>query len=301
MTIMLKVMDSPYKNSLDSPSRQLLEELGRLQISSQETFYARLDRESSEREAAHRSALAAAAAEHDRIRRAAEIEREKLQLRIQAERERRDREERKALEDERHALEKERREKAENEVEERRRDLENEQATKAAEKKAADARKAADAAIVEARLAKEKREAEAATKAKEKVEADILTAEAEKRAKEKAVEALKGQNKSESSTALTPINRPLLQQTTQNQSQRVAEFQRYLEIHQKLKGLRKFLTETAKKDASLKTQVGDMRRSIRKCVGQLTEGKNSNRAPVSPDPCSTLSSFPIPLTPPDHD
>ena len=290
MARMLDVMESPYKNAPESPSRQLLWELSRLQITSQEAFYARLDRENGEREAAHRYALSAAAAEHDRIRRGAEIECEKLQLQIQAERERREREERQALEKERLALERQRREKAEREVEERRREIEKAQMTEAAEKRAAEARKAADAAKEEARLAKEKRDAEATSKAVEKAEMDRLTADKEREAKEKAEEALKKRTEPTSSPDLVQISQPL-SRSSPPYPEREAEYQRYLEIHRKLKELRKFLTDQAKQDTSLRTQVGDMRRSIRKCVGQLTEGKNTNRAPVNLSFYSSSSSF----------
>ena len=62
------VMSSPWRSAQDSPSRQLLWELSQLSVASNKDFYARLDRENQERELIHRKALAAAAAEHDRVR-----------------------------------------------------------------------------------------------------------------------------------------------------------------------------------------------------------------------------------------
>ncbi|KAK0739270.1 GLE1-like protein-domain-containing protein [Apiosordaria backusii] len=47
---------------------------------------------------------------------------------------------------------------------------------------------------------------------------------------------------------------------------------RYAEIHKNLKGLRKTMTEQAKVNRALKERMGDMRREIRKCMGQLTSG-----------------------------
>jgi len=47
---------------------------------------------------------------------------------------------------------------------------------------------------------------------------------------------------------------------------------RYVEIHRNLKGLRKFMAEQAKINPKLKQRMGDMRREIRKSVGQLTTG-----------------------------
>nr|6B4G_A Chain A, Nucleoporin GLE1 [Thermochaetoides thermophila DSM 1495]6B4G_C Chain C, Nucleoporin GLE1 [Thermochaetoides thermophila DSM 1495]6B4G_E Chain E, Nucleoporin GLE1 [Thermochaetoides thermophila DSM 1495]6B4G_G Chain G, Nucleoporin GLE1 [Thermochaetoides thermophila DSM 1495]6B4H_A Chain A, Nucleoporin GLE1 [Thermochaetoides thermophila DSM 1495]6B4H_C Chain C, Nucleoporin GLE1 [Thermochaetoides thermophila DSM 1495] len=47
---------------------------------------------------------------------------------------------------------------------------------------------------------------------------------------------------------------------------------RYVEIHRNLKGLRKYMAEQAKTNLKLKQRMGDMRREIRKSVGQLTTG-----------------------------
>lgn len=47
---------------------------------------------------------------------------------------------------------------------------------------------------------------------------------------------------------------------------------RYEEIHQNLKSLRRSLLEQAKHNRALKERMGDMRREIRKTVGQLTHG-----------------------------
>ncbi len=56
--------------------------------------------------------------------------------------------------------------------------------------------------------------------------------------------------------------------------------QKYLEIHKRLKQLRAFLADRAKQDAALKKRMGEMRREIRKSVGQLTEGRGANKTPV---------------------
>lgn len=52
---------------------------------------------------------------------------------------------------------------------------------------------------------------------------------------------------------------------------------RYTVIHQNLKILRKFMIDQAKANKALKGRMGDMRREIRKCVGQLTGGVGANR------------------------
>jgi nucleoporin GLE1 len=56
--------------------------------------------------------------------------------------------------------------------------------------------------------------------------------------------------------------------------------QQYLEIHSRLKKLRTFMTDQAKQNPELKKRMGEMRREIRKSVGQLTEGRGANRQPV---------------------
>jgi nucleoporin GLE1 len=56
--------------------------------------------------------------------------------------------------------------------------------------------------------------------------------------------------------------------------------EKYLEIHKRLKQLRAFVTEHAKQDPDLKKKMGEMRRVIRKSVGQLTEGRGANKTPV---------------------
>lgn len=54
-------------------------------------------------------------------------------------------------------------------------------------------------------------------------------------------------------------------------------------IHQNLKGLRKSMLDQAKANPALKSRMGDMRREIRKCVGQLTgggAGVNRQQVPI---------------------
>lgn len=49
-----------------------------------------------------------------------------------------------------------------------------------------------------------------------------------------------------------------------------AQPDRYTQIHKNLKILRRSMVEQAKQNPALKERMGDMRREIRKCVGQLT-------------------------------
>lgn len=291
-------MASPYKLAKDSPSRQLLWELGQLAISTQEGFYAHLDRESHEREALHQQALAAATAKHENVRRNAEQYRERLEEQIQAERRRREDEEQKELE----ML---RREKVEQEIAQRRREVERAKTVEIEEKKIAEVKRLEQEAADRRNAEKEKHIAEAARRQEEERKKAARqkdeVAAAEARARETTVAAQKARLKPVSQPPLsapapapalapapapapapavavqrsTPITQPI--QATLLE----AEHSRYLEIHRALKELRKFMTAQAKQNAQLKGAMGDMRREIRKSVGQLRDGKGANRVQVS--------------------
>lgn len=264
-------MTSPYKKAADSPSRQLLYELSRLGISAQETFYARLDRESREREALHKDALAAAALAHERIRRGAEIEREKLELQLQAERRRRD-------EEDQRELEMRRRERVEREIAEKQRAIERARLAEIEEKRAADARKAEAAAAEEKKRGGEERDAEIARRLKELQAAQAKKEETEKQAKNDAKEGASRVEKAKQPIApASQLSHPPAAATRERED----EHRRYIAIHRSLKELRKFLTSESSKSPQVKQQMGEMRRELKKCVGQLTEGKGANRGPVS--------------------
>ena len=268
----MEIMSSPYENALDSPSKQLLYELSRLGITAQENFYARLDRESREREALHKDALAAAAVAHERIRRGAEIERERLELQLQAERRRRD-------EEDKRELELRRQERAEREIAEKKQAIERAKLIEIEEKRLADARKAEAAAAEEKRRVREEREAEAARRLKEQQDARAKKEEAERQAKKDPKDAASRAEKTKQLQA--PVSQRSHSPAASN-AEREAEHRRYIAIHRNLKELRKFITSEASKFPQVKQQMGEMRRELKKCVGQLTEGKGANRGPVSP-------------------
>lgn len=75
--------------------------------------------------------------------------------------------------------------------------------------------------------------------------------------------------------------KPQPPQNTATPSHVAPDVQRYLEIHQSLKVLRKHIVDAGKQDADLKKKTGEMRRSIRQSLGQLTGEKGANRTPVS--------------------
>lgn len=281
----MTVMTSPYKNATDSPSRQLLYELSQLCIANQEDFYARLDRENKELEAQHVKALAAAAAKHDRIRKNAENVRAKVEQQLQIERQKRE-DEKKRQEEKKRELERIKREKEEEAERTRLSDL-----AKAAEleKKEAEQRRVEIEKAELKRAAMERQDAENARQLKEKQEAEAREKErlrqAEQAAKEAAIAARRLSqsllNQPSQPNARTASG-PQIASETPRDPQKEAEHKRYLEIHQTLKNFRKFMTAEAQKQPAFKQRMGDMRREIVKCVGQLIEGKGMNRAPVSP-------------------
>ncbi|KAL8724439.1 MAG: hypothetical protein Q9181_006820 [Wetmoreana brouardii] len=279
----MALAESPWKSAKDSPSRQLLWELSRLRIYEQEEFYEQLDRESQEREAAHKNALAIAIARHEQVRKDAEAERDR-QIKLEAER--REAEARQEEERERQA----------------RAERENAEKQRAAER--------AEAAARAERAATREREAEAARQKAEKDRRDSQAAEAKKQEQEaKARKKAEDERKSEeaatarSSQKTQPIIFPTQQSLTSNsqsplhQLKREEEHKRYLEIHKSLKEMRNFMTEQAKQNPKLKSRTGDMRREIKKSIGQLREGKGANTVPhasIQKTLKEAVASFPQP-------
>ena len=275
----MNAMPTPRRIAPDSPSRQLLYELNQLFISDQAEFLERLDRENAAREKIHREALAAAAAAHEKVRQSVELERRRLDEHVKAERERRDA-------------------KARREIEE----LQRERAAREAEEKRLEVERAKEREEEKKRLAeldRQHQEINEATRLREQKEKE----EAERRVRDQ--QAAQQQEKQQSiaptpqkpqtpafSQSTTPINPPptLPQpapQTTSSSTRPVVpqannasrdsglenEHTQYLEIHKRLKELRTFMTAESKKIPALKESMGDMRRQIRKCVGQLTHSK----------------------------
>lgn len=263
----MAIASSPYKNARDSPSRQLLYELQYLTISSQREFCARLDREEKEKEILHENLLRAAAAEHDRVRKEAELEGEKYLLQLEAEL--------KLQEKERlREAERLRQEKAEKEIADKKREIERVKAEEAETKKKEEARKA-EAAAAEQRKAKEKQDADDARKLQE-------IQDAENKKKQAAIAAEKQRLAQVSERQiLDPSNLKVTPSSTVSQNPEVeADHARYLAIHRNLKELRKFMMAEARKNLRFKQRMGDMRRGIKASVGQLTEGKGANKIPV---------------------
>lgn len=258
----------------DSPSRQLLWELSRLAVSQQEDLYERLDRESQEREAVHKHALAEANARREATRMNAEmdVEREYHEIQIQEERARREAEARQE-EERQYQL------RAEQGRLEKRQAAERVEAAARAERAATEERNFETA---RQKAEKDRRDTEAAKAKKVAQEAAARKkAEDEKRARDAAAAAV-----ARSTADVQPIPSTMKQSGASipqqtDHARREAEHRRYLEIHKNLKELRNFMDQQAKQDPKLKSQMGDMRRTVRKSVGQVIEGKGVNVKPVS--------------------
>ncbi|PGH21501.1 hypothetical protein AJ80_03169 [Polytolypa hystricis UAMH7299] len=260
----------------DSPSRQLIHdlakdleqvrlhntELKRVRAYERRSFYENLDRLDREREEVHNAALAAAAAKRDALRQEAEETLQQHLREVEAERLRQEELERRRRERlERAKVEKEQREREEAaRLEAERRAQEEEKRRKAEE--AERARKAQ-----EEEKARQERERAAQEEKKQKEDAE------RKRLEQEAAEknALEEKKKAEP-PSVAPRRTP----------EEIAEHKRYIELHKHLKQFRKYMMDETKKNPVLKQHMGDMRRTIKKCVGQLlSEGKTANRAPTT--------------------
>lgn len=260
----------------DSPSRQLIQELTRdleqVRIHGEElklvkayesrTFYEKLDRIDREREEVHNTALNAAAAKRDQRRLQAE---ETLRLHLQAVEEERRRKEEAERRQEKIRQEKEEKERKEREEAAR---LEAERKAREAEKarQAEEAEKAKRAAEEKARVEREKAEQE-----KKKKADDESRRKADDEAKRKAAEDKERQ--AATKQGISGLNH--------RTPQEIQEHERYLKLHAHLKEFRSYMKAQTKSNALLKQHMGDMRRTIRKCVGQLVaEDKTANQKPV---------------------
>lgn len=280
-----KAEESPYKTAVDSPSRQLLWEMQEMSICEHRTFYDTLDQRDQANAAAYESALSKAATSHDIVRTNAENALEKHRINVESE---------KALKRQEALTRAEiaKREKLERELAETKEANRAQLAAETARLKLEEEKRNHEAALEKARLASEQAKAEEARKSAEREEA-----EKKRKAQEKALQAAQAaraaqaaqeaqQSKAaaaakalpEAAQAPVPDLGPIAHDVDEK---RAAKHVKYLEIHQKLKELRKNLVEAAKSNAELKQGMGDSRRTIRKCVGQLTGEPAANRGRVS--------------------
>ncbi|PLN83803.1 GLE1-domain-containing protein [Aspergillus taichungensis] len=261
-----------YPAQLDSPSKQLIFELAKdleeLRIHNAElkkvktyerrSFYENLDRIDSELEAQHNAALDKVAAQREQVLQEAE---ETL------------RDHQRAVEEELRQKEEEARQEAERKEKERQEKLRREQeeaARREAERKAAeDAKKKAEQEAEQKRKAaqeeKERSERERLEDENQKRQAAAQKAEqdAARVRDEAAKKAAAERQKQVGGARLTP--------------EEIKIQARYVELHQHLKKFRQYMKDESKTNPVVKENMGDMRRSIKKCVGQLREGKGTNK------------------------
>ncbi|KAJ5620459.1 GLE1-domain-containing protein [Penicillium lagena] len=254
---------------LDSPSKQLMRDLAqqfeqvrlfdldlkKVHAYERKAFHDELDRKEQELAAQHNAALDEAAAYHDRVREEAEAY---LKEHIRQEEEERQRKEEEARK-ERERIQREKAEKLRREQEEKAR-IEadrkaKEEAKKKAEREAEQARQAA-----QAEKDRQERERVEVEKRKQEEEAQKARQEAEQKARSEQQAKVGG-------TRLTEAE--------------IKVQERYVELHKTLKQVRQWLRNVAKENASAKQAMGDMRRSIKKCVGQLRDGKGTNRQQIA--------------------
>lgn len=256
---------------LDSPSKQLLHDLirqleqveifntdlKRVHAYERRLFYDNLDRVDREREAVHTAALDEAAAFHDNVRQEAEATLRQYLREEEEERRRKEAEARKEQERiEREKAERLRREQEEAARIEAERKAEEETKRKA-EEEAERARRAAQEE--KERTEREQRENVEVERRKEAEQAQQAKYQAEQQARSQVQQKIGGGR-------LT--------------SEEVSVQERYVALHKTLKDMRQWLRGVGKEQQPVKQTMGDMRRTIKKCVGQLRDGKGTNKQQV---------------------
>ncbi|GAM41522.1 hypothetical protein TCE0_042f14703 [Talaromyces pinophilus] len=167
-------------------------------------------------------------------------------------------------EKERRRLEEERRRQAEKERLER----ERKEREEAARKREEEARLEAEKVAREKEERLKKAEAEAkAKKAAEEEKARREKEEADEKERQRQAELQKAEEEAKKQQTLGGARGVTREE--------IREQEQYLELHKYLKELRKFVLAEGKKNPALKTTIGDYRRAITKCIGQLREGQGT--------------------------
>jgi len=273
------LFESPWRKATDSPSVQLLLELSLQAIDNSREFHNRLDFQADQRAEAHRLELAAAAAHHEYVRQNAELVRQRTIQELE-EQEQRQREE------------------AIRTLHVRQQDL----IQRKKETAAAKARYAEEAKSLARSPTPEPVAPVPLQPALQALSAPHLLSPKPEPAEhiktppqpptipnafvksplpsisypETVAVECKGDN-----FAGNISGRLLETSATRRVAARESTHQQYVALHQRLKVMRKFVIEQAKVNQELKKRVGNMRREIRKSLGQLTGEKGANTVPVS--------------------
>ena len=276
-------------------SNQLLLSLSHMLNDSGQELNQRLEETTFERQTAHSAALDAAIREHERVRLAAERAQALYQLRLRTEQKSQEIAELREFDRLRH-------QEIENEIKEQiegynlllRIEQENEQAT----------RKVYELKQAQSRLREQQQKSQTANGRELEAEGKKLRDEGKESAAEADAPPAQGREMSndplirsasfrftdavatsKSSESQNMVNGLSQKQHSHSNLQiatrkRELEHKRYLDLHLELKQLRKYVGLEAKKDSRLKQEMGNMRREIKKSVGQLTIGKGANETPV---------------------
>lgn len=277
---------------LDSPSKQLMldltKDLEQLRIHNSElkkvkayerrSFYESLDNADSQLEAQHNAALDKVAARHERVVEEAEETLRTHQRAVEEEHRRKQEEARKEAE----RIEREKAEKLRREQELAQLKSEREAAQKAADEMK---RKAAEQAKERQRLEQEEKD----RKERERAEEEKKKRDAQSQKADQEAARLK---KEETSQAQLAARQKQLGGGRLTEEE-IRVHQRYVELHQHLKRFREYLKNESKSNPVIKQNMGDMRRSIKKCVGQLREGKGVNKNQVREASLHTMANADI--------
>ena len=297
----------PYRVSLEeSPSRQLLEEFGRMLINDDRAFHKSLDEQTAVQQKLHIQALDRALAKHEEVRESAERARERVELEIEREHRRREEEEKKAVEKARRDLEEQKLAEQRRQLEEskaREEERRKQEALKREEedhKRDADARKQREAEQSRQRAESQKQQEAAETSRKaaqeqsERVEvvrrsfgaqdgqSPQLQRQSPAVTQQPAASTSQTNGVSSAHTPTAPRSQAPsgtvqasqlptggVQGLVSSKQDREAVHRQYLDLHKRLKQMRVQVSEEVKKIPGLKNQLSDWRRAIQKCCGQL--------------------------------
>nr|POE47700.1 hypothetical protein CFP56_01031 [Quercus suber] len=294
-----------------SQARQLVEDLSRIVLQDDRDFNKALDTQVAEQEHLHRNALDRALAEHEAVRRAAELTRERIELEVLQERLKRELRQKQDVEERKlkFAQEQAAAQRKELELVRKAEDALKQAATLRAEKAAAK-RRVEDEERMEAESRQRDLDAKAAA-TQRKAQADAAAAEeAKQKVAQAATSASVPAPEPKADSRLGPsAGQPLSIASSQVQpqssdssaiqkaaatagiitttEQREVVHKKYLDLHKRLKGMRDGVKKQCSQHPQLKNALGDWRRAIIKCVGQQNKvDKAANKSSVSIVYCS---------------
>lgn len=259
--------DSPLKRSTGSPSARRLAELSFQNESYNRELFLRLEHDERRRGLSHHEALLAAAWEHERVRRVAQLEQERNALDMERSKQREE-------DAERQALDLERQRQIQAEIEESRRQAEEAKRLSGLQKNAEEERlrQEEEAQRLEQTQREDERRREEQKQAEERAAAELeAQAQAEKAAKASQPTPPPNKTPVDKSTGLTPAI--LLPSVVSSKDEIEAEHKKYLDLHLRLKDMRKTVVEQSKSNPQLKEELGNWRRTIKARVGMMSTDK----------------------------